>query len=118
MADNPFPDSVVKSVSVLSFLFSMNFTVSGFSSPYAIIALAKGCSLFFSSIYAKPISSFSSVPATGIISVTFGSPFVIVPVLSNATICTLPVSSNDAAVLNIIPFFAPAPFPTIIATGV
>ena len=54
----------------------------------------------------------------GRISVTFGSPLVIVPVLSNATICTLPVSSIETAVLNIIPFFAPIPFPTIIATGV
>ena len=99
----------------------------------------------------------------GRISVTFGSPLVIVPVLSNATICTLPVSSIisdfkalpgnglsgnldgnyllggnlkfigehvsipaeftlpvssiETAVLNIIPFFAPIPFPTIIATG-
>ena len=43
---------------------------------------------------------------------------MMVPVLSNATICIFPVSSRDTAVLNIIPFFAPIPFPTIIATGV
>ena len=55
---------------------------------------------------------------TGIISVTVGSPLVIVPVLSRATICVLPVFSKDTAVLNKIPFFAPIPLPTIIATGV
>ncbi len=41
-----------------------------------------------------------------------------VPVLSSATIDTFPASSSDTAVLNIIPFLAPIPFPTIIATGV
>ena len=58
------------------------------------------------------------MPSTGSRSVTFGSPLVIVPVLSSATISTFPVSSNDTAVLNIIPFLAPIPFPTMIATGV
>ena len=56
--------------------------------------------------------------SAGTISVTFGVPFVMVPVLSSATIWTFPVSSSDTAVLNKIPFFAPSPFPTIIATGV
>ena len=41
-----------------------------------------------------------------------------VPVLSRATICVLPAFSKDVAVLNIMPFLAPIPFPTIIATGV
>ena len=41
-----------------------------------------------------------------------------VPVLSSATICVLPVCSSEAAVLKRIPFFAPIPLPTIIATGV
>ena len=45
-------------------------------------------------------------------------PSVIVPVLSNATIWILPASSRDTAVLNRIPFLAPIPFPTIMATGV
>ena len=52
------------------------------------------------------------------ISVTCGSPFVIVPVLSRAITCAFPVSSSDIAVLKSNPFFAPTPFPTIIATGV
>lgn len=41
-----------------------------------------------------------------------------VPVLSSATICIFPVSSRETAVLNIIPFLAPMPFPTMMATGV
>ena len=51
-------------------------------------------------------------------SVTLGSPLVIVPVLSSAIICILPRFSSDSLVLKSIPFFAPIPFPTIIATGV
>ena len=92
----------------------MNF----FSSPYSTIAFANGCSLFFSSENAVSKSSCSLIPSTGRISVTFGWPVVIVPVLSKATISTLPASSKDTAVLNKIPFFAPTPLPTIIATGV
>ena len=49
---------------------------------------------------------------------TTGVPFVIVPVLSNAIISIEPVTSNDSEVLNRIPFLAPIPLPTIIATGV
>ena len=41
-----------------------------------------------------------------------------VPVLSSATMSTRPVSSSDAAVLKRMPFFAPSPLPTIMATGV
>ena len=47
-----------------------------------------------------------------------GSPIVIVPVLSSATMFTRPVSSSETAVLNKIPFLAPTPLPTIMATGV
>ena len=43
---------------------------------------------------------------------------MIVPVLSKATISTLPASSKDTAVLNKMPCLAPTPFPTMIATGV
>ena len=57
-------------------------------------------------------------PSAGSTSVTLGSPLVIVPVLSSATISVFPVSSSDTAVLNMMPFFAPIPFPTMIATGV
>ena len=51
-------------------------------------------------------------------SVTVGSPEVMVPVLSSATIWIRPVSSREAAVLKRMPFFAPMPLPTMIATGV
>ena len=72
---------------------------------------------FSSSEQASDRSSFSVHP-NGIISVTAGVPLVIVPVLSSATISTLPVSSSEVAVLNRTPLFAPIPLPTIIATGV
>ena len=81
------------------------------------MAFASGCSLFLSNAYAIRSRSSSNM-STGIMSVTFGSPLVIVPVLSKATICIFPVSSSETAVLNIIPFLAPIPFPTMIATGV
>ena len=89
-----------------------------FSSAFARIARASGCSLFFSNAFAKNNNSCSVISSAGIRSVTFGSPLVIVPVLSSATISVFPVSSSETAVLNMIPFFAPIPFPTIIATGV
>ena len=41
-----------------------------------------------------------------------------VPVLSITMICVRPVSSRLTAVLNRIPFLAPSPLPTMIATGV
>ena len=40
-----------------------------------------------------------------------------VPVLSRATIWIFPVSSSETAVLKRMPFLAPIPFPTIMATG-
>ena len=43
---------------------------------------------------------------------------VIVPVLSNTTTPIRPAPSKASAVLYRIPFRAPTPFPTIIATGV
>ena len=51
-------------------------------------------------------------------SVTRGFPFVIVPVLSRTTISVLPAISRAAEVLKRIPFRAPLPLATIIATGV
>ena len=102
------------------------------SSHSPITALERGCSLFDSSapaILSNTVSSLSvsdDIPAgrdvpslnIGMISVTTGVPFVMVPVLSNTTMSALPVCSSDTAVLNSIPFLAPTPFPTIIATGV
>ena len=71
-----------------------------------------------SSEYADRNSSSLEYPSAASTSVTFGSPLVIVPVLSNTAISTFPVSSRETAVLKRIPFLAPTPFPTIIATGV
>ena len=88
------------------------------SCSYFRTALASGCSLFCSREYAYNNNSSAVTPSTGITSVTCGSPFVIVPVLSRHTTSILPVSSSDTAVLNNIPCFAPTPFPTMIATGV
>ena len=83
-----------------------------------MIAFASGCSLMLSSDAAPASSRSGRIPSAGTTSVTTGSPFVIVPVLSSATICTLPVSCSASAFLNKIPFFAPIPLPTMIATGV
>ena len=82
------------------------------------IALESGCSLFCSSETARRNNSCSVTPAAGRTSVTAGSPEVIVPVLSRATIWIRPVSSRLAAVLKRMPFFAPRPLPTMMATGV
>ena len=84
----------------------------------ARIALARGCSLLASKLPARDNSSFFVMPSAGITSVTFGTPSVMVPVLSSATMSTCPVSWRLSAVLKRIPFLAPTPLPTIIATGV
>ena len=59
-----------------------------------------------------------SVAINGRISVTTGFPVVMVPVLSRTTIFARPAASKEEAVLYKIPFCAPFPFPTIMATGV
>ena len=41
-----------------------------------------------------------------------------VPVLSSTTVWARPVSSSETAVLNRMPWRAPTPLPTMIATGV
>ena len=77
--------------------------------------MARGCSEEDSKAYAI----FNKLSLSlEIISVTSGSPLVIVPVLSKTTKSTLPVSSKAEAFLNKIPFLAPLPDPTIMATGV
>ena len=89
-----------------------------FSFAYSLMAFASGCSLFCSNEAASVSSCSSVIPSAGRISVTTGSPFVTVPVLSNAITWILPAISKDAAVLYKIPLRAPTPFPTIMATGV
>ena len=97
---------------------SKSFTsLRGSPSACAVTAFASGCSLFFSSEAARPSSSSASIP-NGITSVTRGRPSVTVPVLSRAIICVRPAASSAAAVLYRMPFFAPTPLPTMMATGV
>ena len=64
------------------------------------------------------MSAASVTPEAGSTSVTRGWPVVMVPVLSSATTRTFPASSSDTAVLNRMPFLAPLPLPTMMATGV
>ena len=109
-AETPFPGRASK--------FSVSFAERFSSLPFFMIAFASGCSLFASRESAREKSEAVSKPSAGTVSVTTGSPLVTVPVLSSATILILPVSSSEAAVLKSIPFFAPMPLPTIIATGV
>src|SRR5699024_9235585 len=52
------------------------------------------------------------------ISVTTGSPSVMVPVLSNTIVSTFPVLSKASALLIKTPFSAPFPVPTMMAMGV
>ena len=109
-ASRPFPASASNSVTSCGILPS--------SRAFAITAFASGCSLLASSAIAMSSSFSSSKPSAAIISVTFGIPSVMVPVLSSATAAILPAFSSTSAVLNRIPFPAPMPFPTIMATGV
>ena len=62
--------------------------------------------------------NFSASIFTATISVTTGLPWVIVPVLSNTTVFTLWAISSASPDLIRMPFSAPLPVPTIIATGV
>ena len=109
-ADRPFPGSALKSVT--------SAALRPHSLALARTARARGCSLFFSRARASSKSCLSSTPSAGIRSVTLGSPLVMVPVLSRATISVFPVSSRETAVLNMIPCRAPMPLPTMMATGV
>ena len=87
------------------------------SFAYCTTACASGCSLFASSDAAICTSVFSSVPKAAT-SLTRMLPSVIVPVLSSTTQSALCAVSNAAADLIRIPFSAPFPVATIMATGV
>ena len=107
---SPFPGFASKPLTSCSFICRADVS--------SMMAFARGCSLFFSRAPAYSRSFSCVTPSAGTRSVTFGSPLVMVPVLSSAMICVRPAFSRDEAVLNRIPFLAPFPFPTIIATGV
>ena len=110
IAVSPLPGKAVNALTSAGSIFCCR--------AYAITARASGCSLFASKAAALRSSSAAVTSSVGTMSVTCGSPLVIVPVLSSATTFVLPVSSKEAAVLNKMPFFAPTPLPTMIATGV
>ena len=83
------------------------------------IASAIGCSLSFSALAQIFKNSFSSnFLSRTIMSVTSGSPYVIVPVLSSTIVSALCKTSSASADFISIPFSAAFPVPTIIATGV
>ena len=102
----PFPSTAVK-------LFTSNNFICC-STALSIIAVANGCSEFFSKLAA--ICNISSL--LPIISVTLGLPSVIVPVLSKTTVSILSVASSTSPSLIRIPIFALRPVPTIKAVGV
>ena len=110
LAARPLPGRAAKSVT--------SGGVMAFASASARTAFARGCSLRLSSAAASVRSSVSETPSAGSRSVTRGAPSVMVPVLSSATIWVRPAASSEAAVLKRMPFLAPRPLPTIIATGV
>ena len=93
-------------------------SVRSLSCASCTMARPRGCSLFFSSAPASSRSRSSDTPSAHERPLTRIFPVVMVPVLSNAMICVRPVSSRAAAVLNRMPFLAPTPLPTMIATGV
>ena len=77
----PCPDTAVKC--------SVGSKLTFFSCAYATIASANGCSDGFSIEAATDNNSCSDIYSEGTMSVTFGFPSVMVPVLSNTTVFTL-----------------------------
>jgi len=88
------------------------------SLAYAQMARASGCSLFFSRPNASMSRSPVSMPSAATTSVTSGSPFVMVPVLSSTTVAMSCAFSRASALLIRMPCFAPLPVPTMMAVGV
>ena len=88
------------------------------SCAYAVTASASGCSEACSIDAATASSRASSTPGAVRTSVTRGRPSVIVPVLSSTTVFTACAVSSASADLNRMPYSAPLPVPTMIATGV
>src|SRR5215217_3034471 len=96
-----------------SFIFTFLFLVS------LTIDCPNGCSDRVSADATKDNRSFSAMPFEPItmMSVTDGSPFVSVPVLSTTTAFILWAVSSEEASLIRTPFSAPLPVPTIIDIG-
>ena len=96
----------------------MAFGAMPLSLAAVITASASGCSLPFSRPAAMARNSCSETPLTVVISVTTGRPSVIVPVLSMTTVSTDCAISSASPDLMRMPFSAPLPVPTMMATGV
>ena len=88
------------------------------SDASSTMAAPRGCSEGASRQAASPSRAFSASPSAGRISVTWGLPWVKVPVLSRTTVLMVCRVSRASADLTRMPFSAPLPVPTIIATGV
>ena len=82
------------------------------------MASASGCSERDSTPAASESSSPAPVGPKVITSVTWGLPSVTVPVLSRMTVSTRWAVSSASALLMRMPFSAPLPVPTMMATGV
>ena len=82
------------------------------------MAVARGCSEGPSRQAARMSSPSSSISSAGRMSVTTGLPWVRVPVLSSTTVLTVCRVSRASADLMRMPFSAPLPVPTMMATGV
>ena len=82
------------------------------------IASPSGCSEPTSTAAASRSTSASPRFPSGTISVTFGSPRVSVPVLSNTTVVNLRARSSTSPPRMRIPASAPLPTPTMSAAGV
>ncbi len=89
------------------------------SAAAATIACPNGCSEPRSAEAARRSTSSSVQPGSTVtMSVTTGSPRVIVPVLSSTTVVSAPARSSASPERNRIPSVAPLPVPTITAVGV
>ncbi len=82
------------------------------------MAAPRGCSEGFSRLAATQSSSSAVVEPKGYRSVTLGLPWVTVPVLSKTTVVTERRVSSPSADLMRMPYSAPFPVPTMMATGV
>ena len=84
----------------------------------AVMAWASGCSDNASSEAAACNNCPGCTPAAQTMSVTWGAPRVMVPVLSSTTTSTLCAVSSASADLIRMPLAAPRPVPTMMAVGV
>ena len=88
------------------------------SCAFFSMASASGCSEPFSAIAANFNTSFSVKAPKGFTSVTEGSPFVSVPVLSKTMVVSFRAFSTYSPLRRSTPYSAPLPTPARMAVGV